>query len=368
MLERLTRNITLTERQRQIVFEWDWVDGILLVMPTTNPCQDPSSYYKYIDEDSSEFTPLPAIKAKSCEELDLPGVDTLPGYFSVTAAVCFFSTSLQQYEGSVVNGALNEKPAQDPGALLNQLGESRAENQTKECWRCTFLNPCVVDHVIYTNISANLSSVPGGTTVIGNNTVPLRCLYGFTYPWYRALMVAGELWNTISSKDDQTPCTPSGNYTSMSCSSSWWLNDLFNGGNATIFSIDELMKRGFDSLSGQLRMIGTDLDGNPTNISGEAYDTVVCILFRWEWLFYSLSLAVGAMVLLLLLLVSSSGIVGLRREVIWKSSVLTLLFYGAEDQIRDKVSHLEPQRKLDGIAKNLNTRFSSEDDGWRFHT
>lgn len=357
------RNITMTDRQKHIVFDSPWVDAIALFMPTINPCQNPSDYYNYLDRD--ETFAMPPIKVNSCPGLDLPGVDTLPGYFSVTASACFFYTSIQQYESLVVNGALQEKALQDSTPIVGVHSDAGTEDNS--CTFCTVLDPCIVDGVVYTNTSANLSSVPGGTTLVDNTTVPLRCLYGFAFPWYRALMVSKQLWKTIGSSDDENICVQMGNYTSMVCSGTWWLNGIFNGGNASISSISEFMTRGFDSLSAQLRMIGTDWDGNPTSAPGTAYDTAVCVLFRWEWLLYPLALVIGASVLLLLLLASNSGMAGSRKEVIWKSSVLPFLFYGLEDQSRDQTSDLAHQKELKGVAKTLRTRFRDGDDGWRFY-
>lgn len=358
------QNITLTDLQRHLIFETPSIDGILLFMPTINPCQTPSDYKNYFDV--YEATAMPAIKTSSCPELELPGVDTLPGYFSVTAAACFFYPSLQQYESSIVNGALEEKALGDSNPI-DRFYEHLLDDTTGMYWLCTMLEPCVVDGVVYTNTSANLSSVPGGTTVVGNITVPWRCLYGFDYPWYRALKAFDGLCKTFSDSVIDNACTQSGNYTSMVCSGTWWFNDIFNVGNASIASISEFMKRGFDSLSSQLRMMGTDWEGNPTNVSGIAYDNVVCVVFRWQWLFYPLFLVVGSSVLLLLLLISGSGTARSRKKVIWKTSVLPFLFYGLEDYLRDQDSKLATQEDLNGAAKALSASFSLGGDGWRFH-
>lgn len=358
------QNLNLTDREKDLVFDSPWFDSIVFLMPTTNPCENPSDYYSYFSQ--SEIRAMPATKANSCPELNLPSVDTLPGYFSVTAAACLFYISLQRYESSVVNGVLEEKLLQN-SVPFPSIHQDIVTDQAQSCWRCTFVDPCVIEGVVYTNTSANLSSVPGGTTMVGNTTVPLRCLYGLDYPWYRALTAQMELSTTIGNKNYDNRCFQVGNYTSMNCAGTWWLNPMFNGGNASIDSIREVMKRGFDSLSAQLRMNGTDWDGNPTNVSGIAYDTVVCVVFRWEWLFYPLGLVVGASVLLLLLLASNLGTAKSRKHAIWKSSVLPFLFYGLEDRIRDQASRLAPQEELEGMAKTLSTSFSPGDDGWRFH-
>ncbi|KAF3764512.1 hypothetical protein M406DRAFT_330849 [Cryphonectria parasitica EP155] len=298
-------NMTMTQRQREIVNNASF-DGILLLMPSTNPCEYPSNYQTYIGE-REEFA-MPPVKASLCPQLELPGVETLPGYFSVTAAACFFYASLQHYKGSVVNGKLQEEAVQDPMPLQPHVDSGAEAFDDHHCeWRCGFSDPCIVDHVVYDNISANLSSVPGGLTSLGNTTGPTRCLYGFSYKWYRALQAQASLWELIGTSDATEQCLQFSNYTAMLCPKSWWLSDLFGSGNASISSISAFMDRGFASLTDQLRTIGTDWENNLTVVTGTVYETDVCVRFRWTWLVYPLVVVVGTSVLLISMMISCAS-------------------------------------------------------------
>lgn len=243
-------------------------------------------------------------------------------------------------------------------------------------WQCGFSNPCIVENVIYTNTSANFSAVPGGPTNLSNTTGPSRCLYGFSSEWLGAFVQkpAGTLTDIITNTDESTSTEPEecnevgdSNYTSIMCPGAWWLNDIYNGGNASITSISAFMKRGMDSLTAQLRMMGTDWSGSRTEAVGTAWEMAVCIQFRWQWMLYPLAMVVGTLVLLLAIIISSSGFFGLKREVIWKSSILPFLFYGLEDAER-KEDELEPEDALKKASKAVRVRMTFGDDGWRLHT
>ncbi|KAI7775559.1 hypothetical protein LA080_006570 [Diaporthe eres] len=162
-------------------------------------------------------------------------------------------------------------------------------------------------------------------------------------------------------------CKKPANYTAMVCPRTWWLSGIYNGGNASVASVDAFMKRGFDSLTAQLRTIGEDWDGNKTMAIGTSYETAVCIQFRWEWLLYPLAVVLGTLILLLAI-ISSSGSSGRNREVIWKSSILPLLFYGLEDGERKAGTELESEGALKKTANPLRVRLTPDDDGWRLHT
>lgn len=53
-------NLTMTQRRREIVQNSSF-DGILFLMPTTNPREDPADYQKYISD--WENIPMPPVKA-----------------------------------------------------------------------------------------------------------------------------------------------------------------------------------------------------------------------------------------------------------------------------------------------------------------
>lgn len=369
-------NATMTERQRDIFLHTAFA-GIVFLMPTTSPCEDPAYYWG--SSSGGGWPDMPPVNVSSCPPLaqSLPGVTSLPGYFSVTAAFCYFYSSLQNYNGSVINGRLVEDPVGDP-VPLDDVFEDELENiDVGICdWQCAFSNPCIVENVIYTNASANFSAVPGGLTRFSKIIGPNRCLYGFSSNWLGAFVLksAGSLTGIITNTDESISTEPDScyevgesNYTSIMCPGAWWLRDIYNGGNASITSISAFMKRGMDSLTAQLRMMGTDWSGNRTVVVGTAWEMAVCTNFRWQWMLYPLAMVVGTIVLLLAVIISSSGFSGLKKEVIWKSSILPFLFYGLEHAER-KEDELEPEDALKKASKAVRVRMTYGDDGWRLYT
>lgn len=360
----LVDNMTMTARQQEIANIS--FDGVVFLMPTRNPCLNATAYQEYMAD--GELNAMPAVKADSCPQLDLPNVNTLPGFFSVTAAACFFYASVQHYNGSVVNGEL-EETVQDrtPMGVAKMMDEFGG----LEVWRFGFSDPCIVDDVIYTNTSQNFSSVPGGLVTYVNITAPKRCFYGFSYYWYRALVGNREALYTLLVPNTDDTCFPFANYTSMICTKNWWLSGIFNGGNATTATIHAFMQAGFESLTSQWRTMGTDWDNNVATVVGVAYETDVCTKFRREWLVYPLVMVAGT-VLLLCLAITSGSLKAFRhdgkKETIWKSSALPLLFYGLQDQDRKTDATLCSEKQLSQGADRMRVGFARGEDGWRFRS
>lgn len=235
-------------------------------------------------------------------------------------------------------------------------------------WVLEVSDPCVIDGVLYT--VTNYSLAPGGMSKIPDLTVPRRCVYGLDYSWHRALDVQHSLAGVFLGGTESLPmnelCAPYSNYSAIMCTSAWWLSGVYNGGNASTKSIQNYMDRALKSLNDQLRMLGTDWDGNPTNVSGTAYTTKVCVEFRAPWLIFPLCLVAGTLALLISVIIS--GFVGGRKEVIWKSSVLPHMFYRVENRkIRDNAD-LASSKELETAAKKVVVDFSVAEHGWGFHT
>lgn len=381
-------NVTMTERQRQIVSNNSYAlkrgraitDSMIFLMPTASPCsnaEDYSSLYPAYDGE-----PMPPVNSSMCPQLaqSLPGISSIPGSFSVMAAICYYYPSIQNYDSSVINGNLVEKPVGDSIPLTTMDWEnrhrlaSRDSNDSAICgFLCGFADPCIVDNVLYKDTSANLSDVPGGLATFANITGPKRCLYGLFSVWegmfwnarLSSIILATDFWHRAEPQSEN--CTQVANYTAMKCPTTWWLSGIYNGGNASAASINAFMKRGSDSFTSQLRTNGVDWDGNRTIAMGTPYETVVCMQFRWEWLIYPLVMVLGSLILLVAI-ISGSGPLGRNREVFWKNSILPFLFYGLEDKKRDGGTKLEPIGALEKAAKPMCARLTSGDDGWRLHT
>lgn len=367
----LLDNVTMTERQRDIALNHAF-DGIIFIMPTTSPC-----IYTLKDSDSAVDGP-PSVNISLCPQLaeSFPHVTSFPANFSVTAAVCYFYPSLRNYNGSVSNGNLVEEQVGDSQPLsVRQPGVTKSGDlygtEGYFYWIYTFVQPCVIDNVTYTWTSENMTAVPGGITKLGNETGPSRCLYGFTEDWYWGLgtVYSGGLSEIITASapvsdiDLSETCYLNSTTNMMLCPQAWWLNDIYNGGNASISSISAFMKRGFDSFTAQLRSIGTDWEGQPSTATGIVLEMTVCTKFRWEWMIYPLAMVLGTSILLGTLILS-----GFKKDVIWKSSILPFLFYGLEETEKKVGPEVETEDALTRAAKGLHVRLTSKDDGWKLHT
>lgn len=246
----------------------------------------------------------------------------------------------------------------------------------------SFLDPCIIEGTVYTN--ANISQVPGDLITIRQSndsevTGPKLCLYGASYGAISTLgnVLSTSAFNMVASGDDSRgPCIPNFDYTKMRCLSTWWLEPLLNGGNASFDSISAVMSRMADAITNQLRMNGTDWYGNPSNVTGTAFQTVVCTQFQWGWLLFPASVVLASAVLLVATAWRSSssrwGKVrsnrgGLQGLPVWKSSILPLLFYGLEDGARLKGAPVEDKGMV-GLAGKMVARLSFEEDELRFRS
>ncbi|KAJ0108508.1 hypothetical protein J7T55_002112 [Diaporthe amygdali] len=339
--------------------ETPW-QAIGLLVPTTSPCQDRGMYQKYLE--NQEDMAMPPVNTSSCPQLNMPNVTSFPGFFAVTAAVCFSYPSLRKLNGSIVSGEVLESLVSDPIPL--RYAKFSIGNTTG--WVGEVLDPCVIDGVFYT--SANYSFAPGGLFDIRGHVAPQRCIYGFHDGWASALTSAGRLEKIMIGDTDsstvKSDCSPYLGYSAMMCTEAWWLSAIYNGGHASIESIRNYMDSAFNSLNGQLRMLGTDWNGNPTNVSGTEYSTKVCVQFRAAWLIFPLCLVMGTLALLIAMVVS--GFAQGQKEIIWKSSILPHLFYGVEDQYANVNSEIADVEELERAAQNMKADFSVADRGYRF--
>ncbi|KAK8004984.1 hypothetical protein PG990_011021 [Apiospora arundinis] len=352
------------------------LDPVVILMPTVSPCQNRSDYEDYLGDNGRR--PMPPVNTTSCSQLNLPGVTTLPGFFSVVAAECLFYPSIQHYAGSVYNGVLTEEPIGDPIFLQNLHDAYVLEPSGEQMWCYGFSDPCIIDNVVYDNTSANISSVPGGLVTIDNATAPEKCLYGFRSEFDKVHF--GGYEETLEGYEETFDfpkfifgiapterCVSLYNFTALSCGT-WWLNNIFNGGRETVESIDTFIGAGIKSYTNQLRAYGTDWDNNPLKAPGTVMETTVCKQFNWVWLVYPLAMLVGTLILFMAIFISSSGLFGGGvQETVWKSSVLPLLFYGLEAQYQRDDPKLATADELRKTAKGIKVNFSSRVGGWRLY-
>lgn len=349
------------------------------MIPTLSPCLERSAYPPSVD-------PFPLVNTSSCPQLGVTNVSTFPGYFSLAAVQCHLYPSVRHYAGSIVNGQIQEtlvgRPVPLDYATDNAILKfDRHSEQEYDLLYYAFLDPCIIEGTVYTN--ANLSQVPGDrmTIRLGNGseiTGPNLCLYGASLSSIYALsdVLESSAFNRVDfDAEPFSSCLPSADHTGMKCRSLWWLEPLFNGGNASLDSVSAVMRRMTDAITNQLRMNGTDWYRNPSNVTGTAFQTVVCTRFQWFWLLFPAGMVFASAVLLVATAWRSSGRWRKRlsnhegSEVlpVWKSSLLPLLFYGLEDGARLKDVPVE-DKEMVGLAGEMMARLSFTEDGLRFHS
>lgn len=333
------------------------------IIPRTSPC-DTEGQGTY-EQDQEDVQPIVAVNTSQCPGLKTGNVTSFPGSWSLTAAICYLYPSLRQYSGQIVNGALQEKPVGDP--IPMQKG-SMIVNSEVDISYFKFSNPCVINESVYT--VSNYSKAPDLVTISSQNadsqsqnfTGPKECLY--TLPLYWGEALSDSIGSVVTQPEDGE-CVVTGNYSDILCGNQWWLSNLYNQRNSSLSSVSDFMQDIADSLTVQLRIIGTDSNGQPAFVSGTTYRTEVCTRFVWEWLLFPAVLA--ALVALLIIAVSTMSSV--RSEVPWKSSTLPLLFYGLKPDSRlERNAELElwDEDGLRKIARGVKVRFGQSDDGYGF--
>lgn len=330
------------------------------VIPRNSPCDiDGLGTYELDD-----VQPLAAVNTSQCAAIQTHNVTSFPGSWCLNAAVCYLYPSLRQYSGNVTNGELDERLIGD--AVPMQKGHLGGLGDLSTSY-FTFLDPCLIDKSIYT--ASNYSAAPDLITVSFpdastdyNVTVPKACLYVLPDDWDEAL---ADSISAVLNQPEDGECVVASNYSDILCDNRWWLSDLYNERNSSLASTSEFMQNIADSLTVQLRIIGTDIDGQPAFISGTAFHTEVCTRFVWEWLLFPVILTT----LVALLLIAVSTVPSIGWEVPWKMSSLPLLFYGLKYESTPNTESLKEvldEDELRKIARSVSVKFAQTDDGWGF--
>lgn len=334
---------------------------LYLMIPRGSPCaNDTDGIYQTLND----MEPLAAVNTTLCQTLESGNVTSYPGSFTLTAAVCYLYPSLRSYLGAIVNGQLQERPAASPKHLIRAQGFSALNISY-----FAFADPCIINNTVYS--MSNYSDAPGLVTISGgfrdsvvNYTGPLDCLYSLPNDWDEAIRTT--VGDVLTSPEDGD-CYITSNYSDIVCADKWWLSVLYNGRNASISSVSRFMQNIADSLTLQLRSIGTDHDGNPAFARGFAIKTVVCTRFDWAWLIYPAVLT--ALTAVLLAAVALSGASSSNANIPWKTSLLPFLVYHLGPDVNDRHEFEEtilPEGELETKAKRLRVGFSNVNGRWQF--
>ncbi|KAF9690731.1 hypothetical protein EKO04_011283 [Ascochyta lentis] len=126
------------------------------------------------------------------------------------------------------------------------------------------------------------------------------------------------------------------------------LRQLWNGGNMTLESVNELMSNLTTSMMAVIRTHTQEQDKGPTWIKGDMWINTTCMYIRWPWITFPAVMIGLTGVFLVLVAIQNRGV---ESERLWKSSVLATLFcaveYGDKDTPRP-----ESRQAMEYIAKS----------------
>lgn len=149
-----------------------------------------------------------------------------------------------------------------------------------------------------------------------------------------------------------------------------WLMNLYQGGNATIDTVNSYMDGLTWSISGTMRQNGNDSDPNLSTVKGKVQTMQTCVSVRWAWISLPAALLGLQVAFLAGMMTMTRTSAHWRRD--WKSSSLPLLFHGF-DQDMAKAREQFPQANdlggKDGMyeaAKGMKVQLRKGDSRWQF--
>ncbi|KAK2729537.1 hypothetical protein CKAH01_02511 [Colletotrichum kahawae] len=325
--------------------------------------------------------------ARDCEH----NYDNMPGLFpdfDIVAANCSLHPCLRRYNANVVNGVLNEKlvstaavgAANISYVQANVADDVRNTHVFRNFSYVAMNEPCIIKDIWYD--SSNISQAPRdgvdwtswgtGDTL---HDAPSECLVLMDPTEFLGIRqfflqtLKGSCVKTTSGSNRPTSSLEDGR---ISCEGGFWVDAFFNSGNATFDDISTAFDNMATALTNRMRAKGREfLTEARSFTNGTSVEMSICMRVDWPWLVYPGVLLVLTSILLGVTYAQSCRDRG--RRPIWKSSILPLLFYGAEtqqpnlDKQRDSLDArqalpLMQLAELEAIADTTKARFCSGRD------
>ncbi|KAJ2988808.1 hypothetical protein NUW58_g3785 [Xylaria curta] len=271
------------------------------------------------------------------------------------AVSCTLYLCLRSYKASVNGGKLNESLVSAIPVTPNVIGVFPQNYTIKDIENTDFekladsvfsghpgapfqsvQSPCLVNGKTWDTTNMAYSKTGGKTLLLlhanpnGNRGVviekiaaPPKCIYNMDGLWWHSLQViltTGRFFNgtcLVAAAGDPS-------ITSINCEDQFWLAKFTSDAGATAASIMNRVEAFGNRLSNKIRM-GL-LDDNPGSVLGQVLETTVCTTIYYKWLLFPTILVAVTSGLLLWSLVQSWK--NQDHELLWKSSILPLLFYG----------------------------------------
>lgn len=268
--------------------------------------------------------------------------------FDVLAISCFIYPCIRNSFAEVRNGTLTETTMNE---IILYPPEEWVTDPTAPYVGVN--DPCIIGGKHYDQ--SNYTQIPSWGEQIQTNLsgqlVPTDCVYAMdpvsaaAISQFVASVLRGDCWSTLDVNlggtyaDEWAICEMSGNHTTNQMGDAFWLQSLYNTGNASFNSIstafDAMMTAATDSFRLQASYgsaYNTYLADYPTPVNsslptiayGSVYQTDVCVQVNWQWL----SLPATLLFLTAALLVGNiiASLRDRQRYPIWKSSILPLLY------------------------------------------
>lgn len=164
---------------------------------------------------------------------------------------------------------------------------------------------------------------------------------------------------------------------SQSAVDSWWLQELFNNGNATFESVENSIDAITTAVTNKIRTFGSDWDGSQALATGTSTRTTICTQVRkdhtrdyihsndyrqvdWPWLIFPAVLL--ALTLFLLMIIVLRTMLGHGDVPIWKSSLLPLIF-ASKGSFMARSGDLGD---IDDAAEDTLVKLERTGDKWEF--
>lgn len=318
---------------------------------------------------------IPSVWSYECNHPGLD-LDSVWEPYNVVATSCTLYPCVQDFHGQVQNTYLNETIEQETPAMVDM----HYFDNWGQAWpnRSMLHFPCLIDEQFYNE--ANFSMIPPRNhsmvpMTVNNKAseVPQECFYRIEGPYLSSLQafLKQNLKGTCSGYNQFVDTEPANRDSLTNCVYSvgdvevdrWWLQSLYNKGNATFGSVDSAFTSMTNSITSRMRMSGKDgSNQNTAVVYGTAYETRLCTKIDWPWLIFPLALLILTAVLLVTTIWKT--FLDGPEVPIWKSSILPLLFAASNSDLKASSGSVQDISKA---AEKTVVRLAKDGrDGWEF--
>jgi hypothetical protein len=290
------------------------------------------------------------------------------------AARCSLYPCIRSYRASVNNAKLSETPT----GISHEWGSFQQALATIDVDCLTPSERKSLTDVRYT-INSTTKWIPyygpgyygdmingsvGPDLSIPNATVPAKCLYQVYEPSQMSLAYFMQTYFN-------------GTISKQSTSSYWYetagavqLQKLFNNGNLSFETINQTFTNIADSMTAYIRQSSDSDNINlPEQINttvpaaGKVYRLETCMRVRWAYLALPLALVVLTLLFFVSMIAQTS-----RGDPVydWKSSLLPLLFYGLDTDVKSLHEGEYKVSDMEKTSKQVKVRLVKKRDGWEF--